>query len=292
MDQGAGPSQREIKPTRRIDRLGVLSRGAVETMVKRPSKEGLQNLAELHPNQRVVFATSHLSDIDELAAVEALAPYRKVDIASLETNQRDPKQRIPEYLAGPGRFHDVKNTFDTEKDMPYTRFDAENFENMRRAMEKGSDIVISAHKPARKWEQAALPDHRGIGAVYLAQLAQVPVVPVALDIHTEDRVGMASDIPGALKKNTKGRPEATLRIGKPIKLEDISAPDMDDVRALLTGSMRKELREDPERFAHAKETFEKLKQQGEQVMRAIAQLLPREKRGRWGQSPSEPQTAA
>lgn len=287
-----GSTNEPPKPTLRLDRLRVLASLAVDRIIKPPQVEGIEHLSEIPQGRRVVFATDHTSDISELAAIKVLSRYRKVDVASLETNQKDLKQKIPEILAGRSRFHDVKNTFDTEKDMPYTSFDSQNYGTMKVAMDKGSDIVISAHRPTRRWEKGALPDHReGIGAVYLAQISDAPIVPVALDIHSSERVGMAyTDVKGAISDNKpKGKPEATVRIGSPMILERIPTEELQDTMLLLTNrnafyqDQENRQNRDQERYQKAKTTYAKLRQQSQDVMNAVANLLPPEKRGKWGQ---------
>lgn len=283
-----GGGNNKPKSTRFFDRLGFLSRLAMETMVKRPKVEGLNHLNELKPGQHAVFATTHLADIDVHAVIQALAPYRKVDVASLETNQKDPKQAIFERMVGRNRFHDVKNTFDTEKDKPYTSVDPENYKIMKSAMDRGSDIVIAAHRPVRRIEKAELPKHIGIGAVYLAQLSESPIVPTALDVASDKRVGMASNLAFSLKEtHILEKPDSKLKIGSPIQFEQIPHADLEAFGMMFSSISRSELRKDPEKLERARATFEKIKQQSETLMKKIAELLPPEKQGPYRQDLSQ-----
>ena len=108
----------------------------------------------------------------------------------------------------------------------------------------GSDFVISAHRAVRRTEQGVLPDrHAGIGAVYLAHYAalhenEVPmVIPTALDIDSDERIGMAyKDTVSAVKgkDRSKEKPTATLRIGSPVVLERISREELEEISRFLT----------------------------------------------------------
>ncbi len=296
MDQDLGkgvPPAFEIpakRPGRFVDRLGFVSRVALERVIKPPKVEGLEHLSEIPKGEKVVVACDHLADVSELAAIQALAPYRKADVASLATNQRDLKQAIPIRMLGRNRFHDVRNIFDKEKDKPYMSFDTSNFSEMKEAMDKGSDMVISAHRPLRRTETAVLPSEPTIGAVYLAQLTEGRrVVPVALDMHTEQRIGMAyKDVKGAITDDrSKGRSDATFRIGSTIVLDQIPKDDLDKFTKIGNSKSRAELRNTGQ-FTDAKEAYlrvrETLEGQSRQIMNAIADLLPEEKRNGWGNS--------
>lgn len=249
-----------------------------ESAIQQPAVEGLQNLAEIPPNQQVVFAVSHLSDVDVPAAASALSLYRPIDVVILRTGAIDLKQIPFIKLAGKHHFHTIDNTFNLKTQTPHTRFNADNFQEMKEAMSKGRDIVIAVHKPTRDGKLSGNP---GIGSIYLAQMADALIVPVALDIHSEKPIGMAYDLIGTLRRIIKRvRPKATLSIGKPMALPKIPQEDLDDVSKLLT-NQRKGLRINKERYIKAIATYKKLKEQSGVVIKAIAAMLPEKKRGVW-----------
>lgn len=262
-------TQRTEPRMRRALRIGS------ELIVKRPTVEGLQVIKELDPKKPVIFAVSHLGDSDPTIAAAELSKYRKVDIASLGTNQTDPILSGPIGVIGKNRFHNVGNVF--KGGALHTRFDSSNFDEMKTAMDAGRDIVIAAHKPSRNWQ---LPNHGGVGDVYLAQLAGAEIVPVAVDIHSEKAVGMSTfrGFAGTIRRALTGRrPEATIKIGKAIALEKIFPEDLQDAGQLLIGK-RDALRSNPARYLRAEEAYSKLRQQSETILGAIAEMLPAEKR--------------
>lgn len=271
------PQAKPIEQQPRTNFQRVLELGA-RFVVKNPKVEGLDNLANLAPDKRVIFASSHLSDTDPTIAAVVLSKYRKLDIASLETNQRDPFQGTAMKIMGREKFHDISGTFDIETKMPHTSFNPQNFEQMEGVLRQGADLLIAAHKPSRNWQ---LPDSAGVGDVYLAHLTESPIIPVAVDIHSEKAVGMASDLKGTFRRALSGkRPEVTVRIGTPISFEKIDPAELADVGMFLSGR-RAELKKDGPRYQKALENYNKLREQGGEVIQAIANLLPAQKRGRW-----------
>src|SRR3989344_9223666 len=259
--------------------------------------EVLNHIEELTPGEPVVFAMDSMSDINWTGAVQKLLPFRKIKIANLETNTKDPKQGIPIKAMEAGNekiFVDIDNTFDIKKNVPNMEFNPDNLRNIEEEMGKGYDFLIPAydrtvygHLPARK--------RAGIGGGLLAHLKDVSIVPVALDIHSDEPIGRAIDIFGATLKRlaTGKRPEATLKIGKPLELEKIPREELEDVLLLLTNRNafnvrvindegKEEVRRDQERYQKAKANYDKLREQANTVMDAMADLLPLEKRGGWG----------
>lgn len=245
----------------------------IKPVVKVAKIEGLEHLSEIKPDQPVIFATSHLSDTDPVIAAAVVSKYRKVDLASLQTNQEEFGAALN--LIGRERFHDVANTFDDKKMLPHTSFDDQNYNEMKEVMEQGRDVVIAAHKPSRDWR---LPEKAGVGDVYLAQLTDAPIIPVSVDIHSETQAGMAAEWGKTIRRALSGRrPKATVRIGAPIKFDKIAPSDLKDASMILMGK-RDELRSDEVRYQKALSTYEILRQQSETVLSAIAQMLPPEKR--------------
>ncbi|OGH02253.1 MAG: hypothetical protein A2798_03975 [Candidatus Levybacteria bacterium RIFCSPHIGHO2_01_FULL_37_17] len=264
------PPQLEIQPRSRF-RTGIEL--MIKPVVKSPKVEGLDHLKEINPGERAIFATSHLSDTDPVIGAAIISKFRQVDLASLQTNQEAFGFALN--LIGRERFHNVANTFDNEKMMPRTSFEPTNYEEMKQAMEQGRDVVIAAHKPSRDWR---LPDNAGVGDVYLAHLTDAPVIPVAVDIHSETQAGMAAEFGKTIRRALSGkRPEVTVRIGAPIKFDKIDPNNLKDAGMILMGK-RDELRQDEARYQKALTTYEVLRQQSEQVLSAISQMLPPEKR--------------
>lgn len=263
-----------------------LMRLTSEFVVKRPTLVGLEHLAELQ-GKPVIFAVTHLSDIDVQTAAAELSAYMPLDVATLATNMEDPIQRRAMKIAGLSHFHPIQNTFDARTQTPHATFRAEDFAQMQQAIEAGRSIVIAAHNPTRKGE---FPKHAGIGAVYLAQLTGVPVIPVSLDIQSKTPVGLADDLFGVTRRLISGRrPQATLTIGEPIQLGplnperlDHTTEDIQDVAMVLSGQQRELGIVSGERYMRALKNTSALYKQAVKVMQVLASQLSPEKRGRWG----------
>ena len=116
--------------------------------LKSINAEGLNHIEELTPGKPVVFAMDSMSDINWTGAVQKLLPFRKIKIANLETNTKDPKQGIPIKAMEAGNekiFIDIDNTFDIKKNVPNMEFNPDNFNKMEQEMEKGYDFLIPAY---------------------------------------------------------------------------------------------------------------------------------------------------
>lgn len=268
------------------DRFAKTMRGMSDVMFRSVDVVHEHRVAELPMEKRAVFATSHLTDFDEQAVAAALSPYRTLDMSSAATNLKDPVQKTLIALAGRDRLHGLANIFDKKNNEPVMGFNPANFDPMREAMEKGHDMIFSAHNPAR---DGRLPDKPGIGAVYLAHLAGTPVMPVAVDIHADKSYGMASEIGSTVKQMVRGRPDASVIVGEAMQLEPIPAADLADIALFGSKEMKDMRTSDPARYARIKATHAKLKAQSEDVMRAIAAMLPPEKQGKWGPNSQIPQ---
>ncbi len=254
-------------------------------VVKKPKVEGADNLTDLG-SSRAIFATSHLSDADPVIAASVLLSLgRNFDIASLQTNQQAFAPILK--IVGKDRFHDIANTFDAKKNLPHTNFDSQDYVEMAEVVRKGKDIVIAAHKPSRNWQ---LPERAGVGDVYLAHLTETPIIPVSVDIHSKEAAGMADAWVKTIRRAlTRKRPEVTIRIGKPISFEKMQDQELADVGMILTGK-RDELRNTDERYKNALANYQKLREQSETVLKAIADLLPPEKRNKITNPLSQQQT--
>ena len=257
--------------------------------LKSINAEGLNHIEELTPGKPVVFAMDSMSDINWTGAVQKLLPFRKIKIANLETNTKDPKQGIPIKAMEAGNekiFIDIDNTFDIKKNVPNMEFNPDNFNKMEQEMEKGYDFLIPAYNRTL-YGQMPEDSRAGMGAVLLAQIKGTPVIPVVLDIHSGEPIGRAIDVFGATLKRlaTGKRPEATLKIGEPIVFEQIPKQFLDDFMMCSTSEGRRAL-EKQRRYESAIENHRKVRglltNYSERVMDAMADMLPPEKRGRWG----------
>jgi len=265
----SGKNKQERSSKRFIYTVELLGRLAI----KKPSIEGRENL----PQTPCIIATTHLSDIDEQMIAADAGHDRKIGLASFATNQKFIVFKPFITLSGRDNFYDITNApFKGNFTAPSLR--QTDFEKMSQAItQEKANIVISAHNRTYNWE---LPDKPGLGAVLLAHIANVPIVPSVLDIHSPTIVGSSRDILKTVKNfATFNRPESKIIYGQPIYLSEISQEELKGVFNLYSFEARKKMSQEEINAANA--TLSVLQAEAEQVMHALALKLPPEKRGKW-----------
>ncbi len=233
--------------------------------IKAPAIQGLNNLTEIPLDKPLVIASTHLSDIDVQTIAAFVASYRNVGIASQTSNQRHPIIGTFLRIAGIENVFGITNEYDKKKRVSRYTFNPEDFEIMKNVIKNGKTIIIAAHKPTYDWQ---LPQKAGKGAVYLAQLAKATILPIALDIQSNYPVGMADDKLNTIKRFvTRKRPNARLVVGEPIDLDPISE---EDLKLMIKFYQTNTKNQHP--------VLTKLHNQGQLVLKALADMLPEEKR--------------
>lgn len=257
---------------------------------QKPEVLGLDNLEKIPLDRPLIIAVTHFSDADPQTVAAELGPEirkrRPGHIIGLawEYPPTSPIVEPVTKLAGARKYlYDIDTSFDPIKDHLTFRFNPENFKKMAEAMRNNTDMIIAAHQPLSnikgknfRWE---LPRLSGLGAVYLAQRAGGVILPVAVDIQSDEPVGISvrpKDIANALLK-LKERSKVRVIAGEPLQLDHLDSEILDDfdkyvnrVKPLNPGVIEKG------RNAHSR-----LKAQGDLVMRSLAVMLPQSKRGKW-----------
>ncbi len=267
-----------------------LARGAklMTDALFRAKIEGSENLKEISPETQIIFLPTHLSDYDVPIAVGKLGEqFDDISVADASTHKslfKNPGAYIGRKLGG-----DDENFFAVD----YTGgrgdgngiFNPENFETMRESLESGRPMVIAAYYDTdynnHTWQ---LPDKGGTGGVYLSQITEkeTVLVPVAIDIQSEKPFGMgAMDIGQIIKEK---RPETRVTIGKPITPKKIEG--IENFAKILEKRKNKERLTSEERKEFSRLHGE-LKNQSDEVMMNLAEMLPREKRGKWDKKNSQ-----
>jgi hypothetical protein len=274
----------EVKPSRKAQNT---SKRLLRTMLlgsemfidgNKLSIQGKENLLKIPEGRKVIFATSHISDIDVQLAAYAVGQELPIKIVSASTHRRitrNPFAYIGERIAGQKNF--IPISYDKENGIETGQFIPSDFDRIKNAMELGNGIVIAASNPSRKegvptWE---LPTKGGYGAVYLAQKTGALIVPVAVSIDSDKPIGLGGQI-GTLIKEISNRAGAQINIGTPIELEKTNIDEMEDI--LNAHRNGKGTLEQHEKFKKIKG---KLQQQSSAVMQSLAEMLPRSKRGHW-----------
>lgn len=293
---GGGPEVSESihQPAKqwRFDKLMEVSRAAV---FRKPEVLGTGNLTEIPANVPLIVVTSHISDND-IPTIESelrprlreSRPNRGLGISLQSDNLVDPRTAPFIKIAGKEHFFEYDVHMDKKTNRLQFIFNPANFRKMNEALHHGIDIITAAHEPISSipgsgWE---LPERSGLGAAYLAQMANAVVLPVALDIQTDKPVGMSADVRGTIRRLLKRqRPNTRMIIGKPFTLDKINDSHLEQFGkyassiSKLEGASLEQL--SPEDKANAKMVLRRLREQSNLIMRSIADLLPEEKKGKW-----------
>ena len=149
----------------------------------------------------------------------------------------------------------------------------------------GRTMIVAGHNPTRSWKLAESP---GMTGVILAHMADVPLVPVALDIDSKTAIGQSTDIPTRIKNFIMfKRPNSKVIFGEPMNLAKIPEDKLQLAINLYSPDARRVMT--PEQIAIATETLKILQEEASQIMEALASKLSPEKRGKWGKNLKEKQ---
>jgi len=182
--------------------------------IKKPTVEGLEKL----PPTPCVVATTHLSDIDVQEVAMVVANQRKIGIVSQETNLTFPLYKPFVAAIGKENFFPITNAPYKKGKTAYSL----RLDDLRKMQEgitqEGRTMIVAGHNPTHNWQLAEKP---GMAAVLLAHMANVPLVPVALDIESKTPVAQTTNNLARLK-NLLNRPHAKIIFGDPIELAQLS----------------------------------------------------------------------
>ena len=285
MSEGSPKQKREESP-REHKETPMRFKLPIELMLKanfsKIEMRGEENLKDLPPDAKVIFATTHISDQDVIMPVAKLGDRFRMKVVNASLQHDIRGHTIPNLGL---RAMGIENTIpvdikwgeskDTGREEYYSKqFNPENFLPMQDALEDGDAVVMAAYTPV-PMKTGELPDKGGNGAVYLAEMSGAVIVPIAVHIRSEDpNMGMARTPGHSLKE----KPVAEMIIGKPIVLEKIEGIEKfaDLIENPGEGDARKENTVERKRIA------KNLKAQSDVVMQSLADLLPEERKGKWG----------
>jgi 1-acyl-sn-glycerol-3-phosphate acyltransferase len=248
----------------------------------KPEVVGRENLEQLTPGMRVIFATTHTSDNDVLLAVEALG--EDFDLAvtdmSIHRNLRQSAKAMDPTILGikiAGKENFLSLKYSQRKAGRRGWIDPEDTEKIKATLEAGKSVIIAAHNPTFDGKLSANP---GFATIRAAQITEnAVVVPVAVQIgEPADVLGIGN--PKNILETRRKRPSLKVSIGEPLRFDDPEVKKAGDfidenVRRREAGSS---LPDDARKLGAARKIIRK---EGGRLMRAIASMLPPEKRGVW-----------
>ena len=249
----------------------------IEVQFRNVEITGENNLKEISPDDKVIFAITHISDSDVPIAISVLGRYfLDIVVADSSTHRsilENPMAFLGTKIAGERFFASVSHTKKDGKERG--SFDPADFLPMTEILEGGGKIIIAAYyKPDIG---PHLPDKGGYGAVYLSELTGATIIPVAIDIKTNvaDMKSFSSII---------SRPDVVVNIGKPILY--VGDYKNDEEGGIKNLSHLIDKRKNNEAFTENERTefstsLGKLREKSSGVMQELATLLPEDKRGIW-----------
>ncbi len=255
------------KPDSFVNKIELL----VKANFREITERGEENLDRIPPDRRVIFATTHSTNSDVPIALSVIGKKFHLAVGDASTHRKfaeSPVAFVGTKIVGEEHFYSVQHK--KQKGVERGLFDPEDFENMEGAFESGKAVMLSAYYHGRY--ESELSERGGYGAVYLAQIADALIVPVAVDIKSSE-LGEKSDV-----KLLMERPNVDVVIGEPIELPKIDG--IERIKAIL--EKRKEGRLSREDLLEFRQLANELRERSDMLMQDIANLLPEEKRGKWG----------
>ncbi len=242
------------------------SLGNIETV-------GMENIDRIPPDAKVIIVVSHISDLDLPAAIKVLGHDFDIVVTAQSSNfnfLENPVGYTVTKIAGMNNFLPVD--YGKVAGIQRAEFNPENFTSMNEALSHGKDIVIAGHNPTRNGSLGS----GSIGPIYLAQLSGAIILPVAVNLKTDEALG----IDGQNKLMTMiKKPDAQVIIGEPIELPPIEGVT-DRIQAVMNKRAQKE-KVTPDERQQFSADIDKLREQSNRVMSELAHMLPESKRGEY-----------
>lgn len=253
---------------------------------------GEENLEKLPPDAPIIFATTHITDIDVPLVVAALG--NKFDLATVDMSVHrrigasvrvlDPTI-LGIWLAGVGNFLSISYT--QENGVRKGLIDPVNLDRIGQTLKSGKKaLVMSAHNPVldRK-AYGKLPDNPGYAVIRVAQSVEnAVVVPVVVQVGEGiNRLGYGNNILETIYR----RPSVKVIIGRHLVFNNPEAKQAAAVfeEIMVRRQQGQEEAGDRKRMVEAREV---VNTEGARLMEALAAMLPPEKRGKWGNDTTTP----
>lgn len=250
--------------------------------------KGEENLDKLPPGAKVIIATTHISDFDVLVPIVKLGKRFKIKAVNASLQHDVRKDAMPSLsVIAAGKENTIPVDFKWgknpkgQKSYYSSSFNPDNFTPMKEALDDGDAILMAAYNP-EPIKSGMLPAKGGYGAVYLAEVSDAVIVPVAVNIKSKDPfAGMRERAIQTLLD----RPEMEMVIGEPITLDKVSGIER-------MAEILKQREKDPKsitknEIGELRNVQKDLQNQSDKIMASLARLLPEEKRGAWGKNIAE-----
>ena len=163
--------------------------------------EGVGNLLEAtektEENKGVIFATSHLTDVDVSTVASVVSKFRHTGVTVASTNMGLWHQRIPYKLVGMDNFFQVpygrdlsveKDAIDNKYALPFNGDDYLGLQE--KITDSGLSVITAAHNPMSNIgikNDGELPEKAGKLAPHLSLATGVTIIPVLMQVEGQKR---------------------------------------------------------------------------------------------------------
>lgn len=163
--------------------------------------EGVGNLLEAtektEENKGVIFATSHLTDVDVSTVASVVSEFRHIGVTVASTNMGLWHQRIPYKLVGMDNFFQVpygrdlsveKDAIDNKYALPFNSDDYLGLQE--KITDSGLSVITAAHNPMSNIgikNNGELPEKAGKLAPHLSLATGATIIPVLMQVEGQKR---------------------------------------------------------------------------------------------------------
>ena len=201
--------------------------------------EGVGNLLEAtektEENKGVIFATSHLTDVDVSTVASVVSEFRHIGVTVASTNMGLWHQRIPYKLVGMDNFFQVpygrdlsmeKDAIDNKYALPFNGDDYLGLQE--KITDSGLSVITAAHNPMSNIgikNDGELPEKAGKLAPHLSLATGATIIPVLMQVEGQKRNPNQLNDNAIHLKGLLGKKVVRLVFGETIK------PSPDEVEA-------------------------------------------------------------
>lgn len=163
--------------------------------------EGAGNLLETtkktEENEGIIFATSHLTDVDVSTVASVVSEFRHIGVTVASTNMGLWHQRIPYKLVGMDNFFQVpygrdlsveKDAIDNKYALPFN--DDDYLGLQEKITDSGLSVITAAHNPMSNIgikNDGELPEKAGKLAPHLSLATGATIIPVLMQVEGQKR---------------------------------------------------------------------------------------------------------
>ena len=201
--------------------------------------EGAGNLLETtkktEENEGIIFATSHLTDVDVPTVASVVSEFRHIGVTVASTNMGLWHQRIPYKLVGMDNFFQVpyvrdpsveKDAIDNKHALPFNGDDYLGLQE--KITDNGLSVITAAHNPMSNIgikNDGELPEKAGKLAPHLSLATGATIIPVLMQVEGQKRNPNQLNDNAIHPKQYLGKKTVRLVFGETIK------PSPDEVEA-------------------------------------------------------------